>query len=224
MTEVPQTILTLGALLLLGLVAEGLGRRTPVPRVTLLLLIGVLAGPAVLDLLPAAGASSFPIVANIALVMIGFLLGGEFTGRHLREIGGTVLGLALAESVTTAIVVSAGLLLLGVDVQLALPLGGVAAATAPAATLAVLQETDARGRFAEILKGVVAVDDVMAILLFSVLLAAAGWITGEGLAIGFLWDALREVGGAVALGLALGLPAAALTGRLQPGRASLGVR
>lgn len=85
----------------------------------------------------------------------------------------------------------------------------------------MLQETDARGRFAEILKGVVAVDDVMAILLFSVLLAAAGWITGEGLAIGFLRDALREVGGAVALGLALGLPAAALTGRLQPGRASL---
>ena len=69
----------LGLLFLAGLVTDELGRRTPLPRVTLLLLVGLVAGPSVLDLLPDLGAAWFPTVTHMALLMVGFLLGGTFT-------------------------------------------------------------------------------------------------------------------------------------------------
>jgi len=48
-----QRLLTVGAIFLIGLFADLLGRHTPLPRVTLLLLAGIVIGPEVLDLLPA---------------------------------------------------------------------------------------------------------------------------------------------------------------------------
>lgn len=221
MEEIPRTILVLGGLLLLGLAADGLARRTPLPRVTLLLLLGAAAGPAGLAVLPTEGTAWFRVVTDLALVMIGFLLGGEFTRRHVREIRGTVFALAAVQSLATAAAVIGGLLALGVDPRLALPLGGIAVATAPAATLAVIRDSGAEGRFTDVLKGIVAVDDVIGVLVFSLLLALTGLAAGPGPETGSLLFALREIGGAVAVGLALGLPAAALTGRLQSGEATL---
>jgi Kef-type K+ transport system membrane component KefB len=96
----------------------------------------------------------------------------------------------------------------------ALVLGAIATATAPAAVTDVIDQSGATGGFADTLRGVVAVDDVWGLMLFSVALAAA--TDGDG------WGAMahtlgRDLGGAVLLGLAVGLPAAVLTGRLSPG-------
>ena len=83
-----MTLLILGSLLLVGMVADTLGRHTPLPRVTLLLLCGVLIGGAGLDLIPADfRARWFPALAQFALAMIGFLLGGELTAKKLRRAG-----------------------------------------------------------------------------------------------------------------------------------------
>ena len=71
----------LGAGLLLGFLAQVVGRRAHVPRVTLLLLIGAVAGPSLFDVVPAEVAELFPIAAQVALSMIGFLLGLHF---HLK--------------------------------------------------------------------------------------------------------------------------------------------
>lgn len=176
---VARTLLILGGLLLLGLVADALARRTFLPRVTLLLLLGILAGPVGLGILPREQSTWFTVSANLALVMIGFLLGGEFAHRRVREAGGTVLGLA------------------------------------------VVEETGAQGPFVDLLEATVALDDVVGIVLFSVLLAVAGLATGEGSVAGSLAIAAREVGGAAALGIGLGAPAAPLTGRLKSGEATL---
>jgi NhaP-type Na+/H+ or K+/H+ antiporter len=64
----------IGGLVLLGLATDFLSRHTPIPRVTMLLLIGFVAGPSVLDLLPGFCEKWFPILTKIALVMVGFLL------------------------------------------------------------------------------------------------------------------------------------------------------
>lgn len=220
-TDVAVPVATIGVLLLLGLVADTLARRTPLPRVTLLMFLGLLAGPAAFDLLPPGQDTWFTVAASVALVMIGFLLGGEFTYRHVKELEGPVLRTALTEAITTAAVVAVGLLLLGASVEVALPLAGIAAATAPAATLAVIDEAGAEGAFVDVLKGVVAVDDVIGIVLFSLLVAVTG-VLAEG---SLQWDAIvegfREIGGSVALGLALGVPAAPLTGRIRGGEATL---
>ena len=221
MTHIAVMLATIGALLLVGLLADAIARRTPLPRVTLLMLVGLLAGPAALDLLPPGADAWFTVVATTALAMIGFLLGGEFTRSHWKELERLVFKVALAQSVITATLVGVGLLVIGAGPEVAFSLAGIAAATAPAATLAVVNETRARGFFADVLKGVVAVDDVMGIVLFSVLVTGAALLVDGTLQASMLLGAVREIGGSIGLGLALGVPAAPLTGRIRAGEATL---
>ncbi|MDZ7779874.1 MAG: cation:proton antiporter [Gemmatimonadota bacterium] len=221
MSEVSVMTLTIGAVLLLGLVADALASRTPLPRVTVLMLLGVLAGPTGFDLLPPGQETWFTVTADIALVMIGFLLGSEFTRKHVQELEAVVFRIAIMQSVITAAMVGGGLLVVGVPPEIALPLGGIATATAPAATLAVVKESGARGRFVDVLKGVVAVDDIMGIVLFTVLVAGSGILTGDGTHADALVEGIREIAGSILLGLAIGLPASRLTGRIRPGEATL---
>jgi len=148
--------------------------------------------------------------------MIGFLLGGEFTGDAIHRQGRANFGLAVIQGLVTAVLVSVGLWVAGVEGELALMLGGVAVATAPAATLAVVQEQRARGPFARRLISVVAVDDVVALTLFGFLATVATWSVASERT-GLVRDSIWEIVGAVLIGLVLGLPAAALTGRLRPG-------
>lgn len=215
--DIARILVTFGGLFLLGLVADLLGRRTPLPRVSVLLVAGFLIGPAVLDWLPGFTADWFPVLTNIALAMIGFLLGHNLTPARLRELGRPVLAMSLGEVLLTALLVFAVLSLFGVPVELALLLAGIAPATAPAATLDVVEEYGARGHFTDTLLGIVAIDDAWGLLAFSLLLAAAQAIAGHGGALDSLLAGGREILGSLLLGLALGLPMAYLTGRIRPG-------
>ncbi|NIR60852.1 MAG: cation:proton antiporter [Gammaproteobacteria bacterium] len=213
-----QILLTLGVLFLVGLVTDLIGRHSPLPRVTLLLLAGFLIGPSVLDVLPDFGQAWFPILTDIALVMIGFLLGQKMTPRALADYGRPVLWISVGEVLAAAGLVLVGLLLAGVRPEVALLLAGIAPASAPAATVDVVREVRARGRFADTLLGVVAVDDAWGLVIFSVLLAAAQALFGDGGgAAAVLGRGAWEVGGAFVVGVALGLPMAYLTGRIRPG-------
>lgn len=208
-------LLTLGATLLVGLLVQLIGRRIKLPRVTLLLLAGVAIGPAGFDLLPAETQAWFPPLANVALVMVGFLLGSEFALGRLQQRWKEVGWVALSVTVATALSVGLGLWWLGADPRLAIVLAAIAPATDPAAVLDVVKESRADGPLTRVLLGVVAIDDFFGLLLFSVLFAFAGGAEvplSETLATG-AW----EVGGSVALGIALGVPMAFLSGRLSPG-------
>jgi len=221
-TGVGPTIAVIGGLLLLGLLAEWSAAKLPVPRVSILILLGIAVGPTGLDLLPTAREQWFPIVSAVALVMVGFLVGGEFTAERLRELGVRSAFISLIESPLTALVVGSGLLVVGVDAKLALPLAGAAAATDPAAVIGVIQESDRHGPFPRLLQAIVALDDAVGLVVFSVVFALVGLLAGgDASGSDAAWTALRELGGGIALGAVLGLPAAFLTGRLQPGRPTL---
>lgn len=98
----------IGALLLLGLLAEWAARKLPIPRVSILIILGALVGPVGFDLLPATREQWFPLVSAVALVMVGFLIGGEFTKERLRELGARSAVIALVQALGTAVVVCAG--------------------------------------------------------------------------------------------------------------------
>ncbi|MDA3902572.1 MAG: cation:proton antiporter, partial [Desulfuromusa sp.] len=89
---IAQILITFGGLFLLGLLADLVGRHTPLPRVTLLLLAGFVIGPSVLDWLPSFTDQWFPVITNVALAMIGFMLGQKMTLSAFRNIGRTVFG------------------------------------------------------------------------------------------------------------------------------------
>lgn len=210
-------ITTLGALLLLGLVGDLAARYLPVPRVTLLILFGVLAGP-LFGVMPAQAEHWYPFVSDLALLMVGFLLGGKLSRAMLREVGRHVLTISLFEVAGVCLCVLAGLLAIGVPLEVALLLAGIAPASAPAAVTNVAQELKARGRYTDTLLGIVAIDDAWGLILFSVLLAGAQVIAGgDGGAVEALLHGGRELAGAVIVGLVVGVPAALVTGRLSPG-------
>lgn len=219
MEESGKILTTLGMALLIGLATDAVGRRVRVPRVTLLLLFGFGAGA--LNLLPAYGEQTFNLAADMALVMVGFLLGEKFTFKALKEDGKLVLWLSLAQVAGTALAVGGGLLLLGFPPALALLLAGIGSATDPAATTDVIRENRAKGRFTNILLGIVAVDDAWGLILFSVLAAVATVFAGTGDAAQLLMAGAWEIGGALLLGLLLGVPSAYLTGRIAWGEPTL---
>jgi len=86
-----EVLITVGCILLLGLGTDMLGKRTSLPRVSLLIIFGAIIGPSVLDIIPRFFMDQFQIVAQIALVMVGFLLGSKFTPKALEENGRAIL-------------------------------------------------------------------------------------------------------------------------------------
>ena len=149
--ELTQTLLALGIIFMLGLAADLLGRRTPLPRVTTLLLCGILVGPSMLDLLPASIIEAIDLITVFTLLMIGFLLGGRLNRETFQTMGRALLSVSLSAAVVAALLVIVGLLLVGVDPPLAILLGSIASATAPAATLDAVMENENTGPFADLL-------------------------------------------------------------------------
>lgn len=214
--EIHFAFLALGGLLLLGMFADELGRRTRLPRVSLMILFGVAAGSSGFDVLPPDVYGWFDFLAAAALTMVAFLLGSRFTRTRLRDQAKAILVISLTAVLVTAAIVGIGLVLVGAPLILALLLGGIATATAPAATQDIVKQTRSQGPFTDTLLGVVAIDDAWGLILFSMLLITAKAVLGDG-GTDILTQSLWELGGAVAVGTAVGLPAAFLTGRLHPG-------
>lgn len=210
-----MNLLILGALFLVGLVADVAGRLTPLPRVSLLIASGIVIGPAGFGFLSEAFVSDwFPTLTQIALTMIGFLLGQKLSTNELREEGSSALGLALGKVVGSAIMVFVALTLLGVDAVPALLFAGISTATDPAATLDVAHESGRKGPFVDMLLRIVAIDDAWGLIAFAVLAAFAATLSGDQSGAEMVSSALWETGGSIVLGALLGIPMSFLTGRL----------
>ena len=221
MQQTAEFLFAIGSILLLGLATDFLGRRTFLPRVTLLLAFGIIVGDEVLGMIPESLSNRFDLITNMALLMIGFLLGGRLSLKSLKQEGRQLLWLSISASLGTTVIVTLALVAASVPLEIAILLGCIAAATAPAATFDVVLESGSTSRFSRLLLAIVAIDDAWALLLFSLGLALISLLTGmQGISASLL-DATYEVGGALLLGGLIGLPAAYLTGRLKPGQPML---
>ena len=208
--------ITLGCLLLIGLAADQIGRKTRIPRVTLLILFGFAVGPSGFVLLPSTFQEWFGFLSTLALTMVAFLLGGKLSTQALQENGKAIFIISFVVVIVTLAVVGAGLMLIGASAIVALLLAGIATATDPAATQDVVRQEGADGPFTRTLLGIVAIDDAWGLMAFSVCLALAKAIDGDGNA-AIIGVSLWEVGGAVVVGFIIGVPSAFLTGRLKAG-------
>lgn len=221
MQHTAEFLFAIGSILLLGLATDFLGKHTVLPRVTLLLLFGIIVGDSMLGLIPDTVTRRFEIIADMALLMIGFLLGGRLTLRSFKTEGRQLLWISLSAALTTTAVVIGALMAFGVAAEVALLLGCIAAATAPAATVDTVFESGSGSRFSRLLLAIVAIDDVWALMLFSLGLALISLLNGVGAGATPLLHAAYEVFGALLLGGLIGLPAALLTGRIKRGQPML---
>ena len=220
-----QFLLTLGGILLLGLVTSTLAQRTALPRVTLLLVFGLIIGHDGFNIIPLEFSSYFDLIAEITLLMVGFLLGGKLTLGSLKESAGDVFWISISAALITASLVSCLLILIGLANDIAILLGCIASATAPTAILDVVEEakkqlgfTSQQKKFSNTLLSIVAIDDVWALLLFALGLSIAKTLNGHGADSLFFASASWEIIGALGLGTLIGIPAAYLTGRAKRGQ------
>lgn len=216
-------IITIGGLLIAGLFMDYLARQLRLPRVTLLLILGVLIGPAALDLIHGHIISSwFPPITNVALSMIGFLLGSKLSFGSLKKIGGDVIKISLAVVFVTLLCVFIGLAITGIPIEVALILAALSTATAPAAVFDVVHELKSKSKFSKLLLNIVAIDDAWCLIVFSFMMALAHLTQGHIVNTSqLLIGLINEIGGAALIGFALGIPTAYFSGRIKPGEATL---
>lgn len=210
-------LLTIGGILLLGLVTANIARRTFLPRVTLLLIFGILIGESGFNLIPNMFTDRFDLIADLTLLMVGFLLGGKLNKKTLSHSADQALWISISAAIVTTAFVSATLFLVGLRLEIAILLGCIASATAPAATIDVVLESKKETKFSRLLLAIVALDDVWALMLFAFGLTLVGELNGHSSDNHFLLLASREIIGALILGIVIGVPAAYLTGRIKQG-------
>ncbi|MEZ5658815.1 MAG: cation:proton antiporter [Burkholderiaceae bacterium] len=218
--DAPIVLLMLGMILAASIAADLLAHRLHLPRISVLVLLGVMISAShalpFMPVVPAWPSDLTDALVTLALVMVAFLLGGDLKIASLRRLGRPIAVLSLSVVIASVLVVSAGLILLGFPLEVAVGLGAIAAATDPAAVREVIHSAGNRHPWGLVILGVVAVDDAWGVIVFGLVMAALGFVTGgEGLSA--LAGATWEIGGALMLGLLVGLPASALTGRLSPG-------
>ncbi len=221
MNGTAELVFAIGAILLLGMATDFLGRRTFLPRVTLLLILGILLGDDVLGLIPVSLSEQFELLADMVLMIIGFLLGGRLSIDTLRTMGRQIAWVSVSAALCAAILVVGAMVLVRVSLEIAILLGCIASATAPAATVDTVLESKSQSLFSKVLLAVVAIDDAWALLFFSLGLSMVSMLNGSQDVFLSINEAAIEIGGGLAVGALVGIPGAYLTGRIKPGQPML---
>ncbi len=203
-------ILSVGLILMSALLAGHLAQLVKVPEVTGYLLVGLIIGPGALDLVTHDNITTLGFLSDVALGLILFNIGSIFEVTNFRRVGRGVLRVTLWEASLAFVLVFAVLLASGMTLPLALLLGVVAMETAPATTLMVLNEYDAKGPMTDRLLALVALNNLYVLMAFGVV--TAGLTLFEASGHGWLWAGylathrlLWTIVGSVALGALLGL-------------------
>ena len=169
---------SLGLILLLALGAGHLVKFARIPEVSGYLVAGIVLGPSVLGWVSQQNLTALEILSEVALGLILFSVGTVFELSRFRRVGRQVLLLTLVESALAAVIVSAGMLLLGQSWKTAFLLGAIAVATAPASTLMVVRENDSAGPLTDSLLAIIALNNIYCIIAFSLVGAAIDLASG----------------------------------------------
>lgn len=206
----------IGLLLLLGYIAGMLSNRFRLPRVSGYILIGVLLSPSFTHILPGSFLSHTETIVHFSLSVIAFMIGGSLKYENIKKLKNTIFSVMFFASESTFIIVSLGFFFvlprLGVAslelaswqeyLYIALFLGAIGAATAPAAVLAIIHQYRAKGPLSTTLLGVVAMDDAIALVNFSLVLSVASMMQGNG--VGSAFQSLSEPFYTITLSILLG--------------------
>lgn len=193
--------------MIIALLMTRIMKKISLPNVTGYLIAGLIAGPYVLKLYNAENLSTLTVITNVALGFIAFSIGGEFKLSSLKKLGSKIFVITVFEAVGASFLVATVLIVLKFPVTLALVLGAIASATAPAATLMVVRQYKARGPVTETLLPVVAIDDAVCLMLFSILSSVAKSLEkGNGFSIyETMLKPVIEIVLSLLLGFAIGL-------------------
>ena len=212
-------LICLAVALIGGLLLSRVTKLFNLPAVTAYLVAGLLIGPYVLGALniPGLGFNSMhqvegmSLLTQTALGFIAFAMGNEFRLSQLKTFGKKAITIGILQAVITTVLVD--LILIGlhllfpkvITLPSAIVLGAIASATAPAATLMVVRQYKADGPLTRLLMLVVAIDDAVGLLLFSVSFGIANTLSsGDASLISMLVEPVLEIVLSLGLGALMG--------------------
>jgi len=218
-----STIETLNPLLLLavivvsGAIGTWAAQRIRIPAITGQVIAGALLGFLVLPDIDAA--RELQPLSTFAMGLIAVAVGGHLSYRRIQTALKRIVGIAVMESLVTAGLVGVTVFYFTRSESIAILMGSIAIATAPATTFALIRETHAKGTFVKTLLSVVALDNIICIMSFSFALAIVGDVvedSGRDLQISTaLIHAGQQFVGALILGFAAGVVVELAVGRIR---------
>ena len=165
-------LLSLSVILLAGFLLTRITKLVKLPNVTGYIIAGVLIGPYVLNLIPHKMVADIGFISDIALAFIAFGVCRFFKKEAFQETGFRVIVITLLESLLAGIFVTFFVhYVFHLSWSFCLLLGAIATATAPASTMVTIRQYHARGNFVNTLLQVVAFDDAVCLIAFSLVSA-----------------------------------------------------
>ena len=159
-----------------GLLLTRVVKLVKLPNVTGFLIAGLLIGPYCFKLISVDMLDTLDILTTAALGFIAFSIGSEFKLAHIKAIGGKIILITVCEALGAVILVDVAVIAFGFPVPMALTMGAIAAATAPAATLLVVRQYRAKGELTSTLLPVVAMDDAIGLMAYAISVSVAKMI------------------------------------------------
>ena len=206
-SPVAVIIIAIAIMLLCGFLMTRITKKLKLPNVTAYIVTGILIGPFCLNLIPQTIISGTEFLADIALAFIAFSTGEFFKFSKLKNNAGKVVIITLAEALTASLFVFIlTFWILRLNLAFSIVLAALASATAPASTMMTIRQTQAKGDFVDTLLQVVAYDDIVALLAYSIAISVAV-SSSTGAALG-IWDIILPILknlGVLALGGVFGL-------------------
>ena len=196
-------------------------RRIRLPSLVGYMVVGVALGPSLAGLMETDFLARTSFITQVALGLVAFSIGAELSMGALRRMGYGIISIIFAESFGAFFVVTGAVYLLTRNLPMAIIFGAMAPASAPAGTVAVIQEYRAKGSLTKALYAVVGFDDGLAILIFGFAAAIAknlilGQATGEGTGLlAAMGPPSVEIVLSVVVGAVIGFLFSLLVGRLK---------
>ena len=172
--QVPTVIISVALMLFSGFLLTRITKQLRLPNVTAYILAGILIGPYCLDLVPQRIIDGTDFLSDIALAFIAFSTGEFFKLSVLKRNGMKVVWITVCEAVLASVAVFVlTYWILGLELAFSIVLAALASATAPASTMMTIRQTGAHGDFVDTLLQVVALDDVVGLVLYSIAISVA---------------------------------------------------
>ena len=184
-------IMSVALMLIGGLAMTHITKKLHLPDVTAYIIAGIIMGPFCFNFIPSNIILKMDFIADIALAFIAFSIGEFFKISTLKKNGIKVVVITVIEAVMASIIVFVlTYFVLHLDFQFAIVLAALASATAPASTVMTIRQTGSKGDFVETLLQVVALDDVVGLVEYSVAISiAVASVTGNFNA----WSVLQPI-------------------------------
>lgn len=200
-------VIALSLMMMLAFLMTRVTKLARLPNVTAYIVTGIVIGPFCMDLIPRSVIDGMAFLPDIALAFIAFSTGEFFRVEALKRAGLGVVILTLSESLlASALVFLAANFVLGLPLSFSIVLAALAAATASASTMMTIRQLRAKGPFVDTLLQVVALDNFMALVAYSIAISAAvATISGRMLSAATVLVPLARNVAAIAIGAAFGI-------------------